>query len=95
MTRDFVLDDNLDNIAKHPKNQQIFRGSRWQLYGSADRNDLPYSHHSYVCTSMLLFKFILIVFKNYSLASTSYALQPKICLFANFSLSLQQILIST
>ena len=37
------LNDNLDNLcqqlAKHPKNQQIFRGPRWQSYGSADRSN--------------------------------------------------------
>jgi len=31
------INDNGDNIAKHPKNQQIFRGPRWQSYGKADR----------------------------------------------------------
>ena len=29
----------INNLQSTPKNQQIFRGPRWQSYGSADRSN--------------------------------------------------------
>jgi hypothetical protein len=33
------LERQYRQLAKHPKNQQIFRGPRWQSYGGADRSN--------------------------------------------------------